>query len=73
MLIADYSILPKKEDSTRNCSAEKVEKLELGVTYAAIYPPSGSTCFILNLDFLSQCVYQYEYPSVNKAFKFCRL
>ena len=47
---ADSSILPKKEDSTGNCSAEKVEKLEFGVArYADIYPPSGSTCYFLDL------------------------
>ena len=35
---ADSSILSKKEDSTGNCSAKKVEKSEFGVArYAAIY------------------------------------
>ena len=49
MMIMDWR--QKKEDSTGNCSTEKVEKSELGVaSYAAIYPPSGSTCFTFSYD-----------------------
>ena len=42
----DSSVPPNKEDSTGNCSTEKVEKSELCVAcYAAIYLPSGSICY----------------------------
>ena len=35
----------QKMKTTGNCSAEKVEILELGVArYASIYLPSGGTC-----------------------------
>ena len=56
------------EDSTGNCSAENVEKSELGVaSYAAIYPPSGSTCFFfiqMSLFLLSKPMLAFLFQTV---------